>query len=164
VSLFGSGILTFAIGYLFRTAPGYNLHVRGPANSPKDGITALEGIVESDWSEATFTMNWKITRANHPLVFEEDEPIAMISPLKRGEVERFRPELHDISDDPQLATLHREWAASRQKHNAELKVPGSAARKEGWQRHYVRGISIRKEPAGEHQTKLSLADFADKRR
>ena len=164
VSTFGWGILTFTISYLFRTAPGYNLHVRGPANSPKDGIVALEGIVESDWTEATFTMNWKVTRPNHPVVFEENEPIAMISPLKRSEVERFRPELHDLAADPQLETLHREWAQSRAKHNADLKVSNSRARKEGWQRHYVRGISIRTEPAREHQTKLTLAEFADKRR
>jgi Family of unknown function (DUF6065) len=43
---------------VFRTPPGCNLYVRGPANSPKDGIAALEGIIETDWSEATFTMNW----------------------------------------------------------------------------------------------------------
>jgi hypothetical protein len=96
------------------------------------------------------------------VVFEEDEPIAMISPLKRGEVECFRPELHDLAEDPQLKALHREWAQSRAKHNADLKVPNSRAGKEGWQRHYVRGISIRTERAQE--TKLNLAEFADKRR
>lgn len=163
VSLFGSGVLTFTIGYLFRTAPGYNLHVRGPANAPKDGVVALEGIVETDWTEATFTMNWKVTRPNHPLVFEEGEPIAMISPLKRGETERFRPELHLITERPELAALHHEWSRSRSKHNADLKVPDSKARKEGWQRHYVRGVSIRKEPAHEHQTKLALTGFSDRR-
>ena len=56
-SHFGSGILTVTVGYLFRTPPGYNLYIRGPANLPKDGIAPLEGIVETDWSEATFTMN-----------------------------------------------------------------------------------------------------------
>ncbi|HEX3953342.1 MAG TPA: DUF6065 family protein [Stellaceae bacterium] len=164
VSLFGGGILTFTVGYLFRTPPGWNLYVRGPANSPKDGVTALEGIIESDWTEGTFTMNWKITRPNHPLVFEAGEPIAMISPVKRGEVERFRPELHAITEDPELAALHLEWARSRQKHNADLKIPDSQARKNGWQRHYVRGISIRNEPADQHQTKLAVVDFVDKRR
>src|SRR6185437_11250072 len=59
---FGEGVLTFNLPFLFRTAPGYNLHVRGPANLPKDGIQALEGIVETDWTMATFTMNWKFTR------------------------------------------------------------------------------------------------------
>ena len=112
VSIFGCGILTFMVGYLFRTPPGYNIHVRGPANSPKDGIAALEGIVESDWTEATFTMNWKLTRANHPVVFEENEPIAMVTPMLRHQLERFQPEIRSISDDPALAALHREWASS----------------------------------------------------
>jgi len=56
-SHFGCGILTWTIPYLFRTSPGYNLLVRGPANLPKDGISPLEGIVETDWACATFTMN-----------------------------------------------------------------------------------------------------------
>ena len=60
-SQFGSGILTFIIPFLFRTPPGVNLLVRGPANVIKDGIAPLEGIVETDWAEATFTMNWKMT-------------------------------------------------------------------------------------------------------
>jgi LPS sulfotransferase NodH len=163
ISLFGSGILTFTIGYLFRTPPGYNLYVRGPANSPKDGIAALEGVVESDWTEATFTMNWKVTRPNHPLVFEEGEPIAMISPVKRGEVESFQPEFRSLAENPELAALHAEWARSRAKHNADLRVPDSKARKDGWQRHYFRGESIRNNPAHEHQTKLTLLEFADRR-
>jgi LPS sulfotransferase NodH len=79
LSIFGSGILTFMMGYLFRTPRGYNIYVHGPANSPKDGVAALEGIAESDWTEATFTMNWKLTRPNHPVVFEENEPIAMLT-------------------------------------------------------------------------------------
>jgi LPS sulfotransferase NodH len=164
VSLFGCGILTFTIGYLFRTPPGFNLYVRGPANTPKDGINALEGIVESDWTEATFTMNWKVTRPNHPIVFEEGEPIAMVSPMRRHEIETFQPEFHHLTDEPELAALHVEWARSRAKHNADLRVPNSAARKEGWQRHYFRGESIRKQPTHEHQTKLALRDFTDRRK
>ena len=61
-SNFGYGIVTWYLPYLFRTSPGYNLWVRGPVNSPKDGIVPLEGLVETDWAEATFTVNWKITR------------------------------------------------------------------------------------------------------
>lgn len=54
---FGHGIVTFNVPYLFRTPPGYNLLVRGPSNWPKDGASALEGLVETDWSSATFTIN-----------------------------------------------------------------------------------------------------------
>ena len=61
-SHFGSGVLTFSLPYLFRTSPGYNLWVKGPVNMIKDGIQPLEGMVETDWAHATFTMNWKFTR------------------------------------------------------------------------------------------------------
>ena len=37
-SHFGHGVLSFAVGFLFRTPPGHNLWVTGPANRPKDGI------------------------------------------------------------------------------------------------------------------------------
>ena len=67
---FGHGVLTWHLNYLFRTSPGYNLYARGPANWPKDGIVPLEGIIETDWSVATFTMNWKVTVKNQPIDFE----------------------------------------------------------------------------------------------
>ena len=35
-SHFGHGILTFILPFLFRTPPGISLHLRGPANAPKD--------------------------------------------------------------------------------------------------------------------------------
>src|SRR5215470_12720175 len=40
-SHFGGGVLTFFVGYLFRTSPDYNLLVTGPINAPKDGIAPL---------------------------------------------------------------------------------------------------------------------------
>ena len=49
-SHFGEGVLTFQLPYLFQTSPGYNLWVKGPSNLLKDGIQALEGLVETDWS------------------------------------------------------------------------------------------------------------------
>ena len=163
-SHFGGGILTVTVGYLFRTPPGYNLYVRGPANLPKDGIAPLEGIVETDWSEATFTMNWQVTRRNHPIVFEEGEPIAMVSPMRRGELERFRPEIHSIAQNPELKAGYEAWTRSRQQHNAGLKVPNSEAQLRGWERHYMQGVTVTDRDAPEHQTSLKLEPFADKRK
>jgi LPS sulfotransferase NodH len=163
-SLFGCGVLTFHAGYLFRTAPGFNLHVRGPANWPKDGICALEGIVETDWTEATFTMNWKITRPNHKVVFEAGDPVAMISPVRRGELERFAPEVLPLSSDPDIEAAYKAWSASRNSFNAGLLVAGSPAQKAGWQRDYVRGRTTGGEPAPDHQTAIALRGFDDKRR
>lgn len=162
-SHFGEGILTFNMDYIFRTPPGVNLHVRGPANMPKDGIAPLEGIIETDWSESTFTMNWKMTRAHHEVVFEENEPFAMIAPVVRGELERYRPEIHPISANAELEAGYRAWSRSRDAFNVELKIPGSDAQKMRRQRHYVRGQTVTSRRAEQHQTSLDLTEFVDKR-
>ena len=162
-SHFGSGVLTFNIGFLFRTPPGFNLHVRGPANWPKDGACALEGIVETDWLDSTFTMNWKLTRPNHPVVFEAGEPIAMISPVQRGQLEAFSAEIQPLSANQQMFQNYTTWSKSRDSFNADLKVTGSAAKKAGWQKDYTRGRTVSGETAPEHQTGLELKDFIDRR-
>ena len=163
-SHFGSGILTWTIPYVFRTTPGFNLLVRGPANMPKDGICALEGIVETDWLEASFTVNWKLTRPNHTVIFEIGEPVAMIVPQPRGELECFRPEIRDIADDPEVEAAYQRWADSRNQFNAALKQPGSDAQRQRWQKHYFQGSSVSSAKPIEHQSKLVLHPFVDRRR
>src|SRR5262249_59430493 len=83
VSHFGAGTITFTIPFLFRTPPGINLWVKGPANWIKDGVQPLEGIVETDWLVSTFTMNWKITRMCEWVRFEAGEPVCMLVPIPR---------------------------------------------------------------------------------
>jgi hypothetical protein len=159
-SIFGSGILTFTIPFLFRTPLGYNLQVRGPVNWPKDGAHPLEGIVETDWAVSTFTMNWKLTRAELPVVFEAAEPICMIVPQRRGELESFRPEIQELNEDPEIASAYGQWQESRGRFRRDLEIPGSEAAKQGWQKHYVRGTTLGGLRAEEHQTKLKLKGFS----
>ena len=52
---------------------------------------------------------------------------------------------------------------SRASFNAEFKVVDSPARKQGWQRHYLRGTTVTQKRAEEHQTALTLAEFEDAR-
>jgi hypothetical protein len=158
-SHFGDGILTFSLPYLFRTPPGYNLLVRGPSNWPKDGAAPLEGVVETDWSAATFTVNWKLTRSNHLVNFEAGEPICMLVPQRRGELESFRPELRRLDEDTEMHRRHQQWAVDRGRFLSELKVPSSAAAKAGWQKDYFQGVAADRGAVGDHQTKLQLKEF-----
>ncbi len=161
VSMFGHGILTFQIPYLFRTPPGYNLLVRGPANYPKDGVTALEGLVETDWATATFTMNWQITRPKQTILFKKGEPICMIVPQRRGELESFDARSAPIGAEPRLAQSYGQWHASRSQFLASTRMfPGERARL-GWQKHYHRGTSPDGVQAHEHQTRLRLQPFLE---
>lgn len=153
ISHFGHGIVTFTLPFLFRTPPGVNLLVRGPANIPVDGATALEGIVETDWTPATFTMNWKLTRPGLPVTFPSGEPIAMLVPMVRGALEAFTPEIRAVDDDAETAREFRAWRKSREAFLGDLNQPGSEANEQGWQKDYVLG---RGAPDGGHQRKLSL--------
>jgi hypothetical protein len=159
ISHFGHGVLTWNLNYLFRTPPGFNLWARGPANMWKPGIVPLEGIIETDWSAATFTMNWKMIAANMPVEFLPGEPICMILPVRRGEVETFAPMVRDLERDEPLKKAYEEWAAGRNKFIKDLKQPDSEARQEKWQKDYVQGVGPGGVVAPQHQTKLEVRDF-----
>ncbi|MFC7734466.1 DUF6065 family protein [Roseomonas sp. GCM10028921] len=157
-SHFGAGILTFHIDLLFRTDPGMSLWVSGPVNAWKDGIAPLTGIVETDWSPATLTMNWRFTRPNHPVRFALGEPVCTVFPIPRDLIARVRPTIRPIAAEPALEAAHREWSRSRTAFAAGLKEPASEARARGWQRDYHRGRIG--DCAGEaHLTRLRPRDF-----
>ena len=162
MSHFGSGIVTWTIPYVFRTPPGYNLQVRGPSNSPKDGIYPLEGIVESDWLPFSFTMNWKVTRKNTVISFAIGEPIAMIVPLCRGDIESFEPSIHDIRENSELNSEYWEWTESRNAFNEELQVPNSDAAQTGWQKNYFQGKTLNRTKVPKHQTQMHLGAFIER--
>ena len=158
-SHFGSGIITWHIPYLFRTSSGYNLLVRGPSNWPKDGVQALEGLVESDWSHATFTMNWKLTRTDHAVRFDKGEPICMLVPQLRGELETFQPELRALASDPELDAGYRTWSESRSTFLGALKRRDPEASYQKWQKDYFQGHMPQGASIETHQTVLSLRPF-----
>ncbi len=159
-SHFGHGVLTFHVNCLFKTEPEYDLWVTGPTNLVKDGIQPLTGVVETDWSPFTFTMNWLFTRKNTPIAFERDEPMCMIFPIPRGLIEKVEPEFRSIETDVQLNKAYHAWADSRLEFNKELSVRGSAAQNEKWQKDYFSGraVSAVTAPAS-HRTKVRAKPF-----
>jgi hypothetical protein len=158
-SHFGHGILTWHLPYLFRTPPGWNLLARGPANWPKEGVSPLEGLVETDWAVATFTMNWKLTVVGQPVRFAVDEPICQLVPQRRGELEAFAPEVRELASEPELHAAYAAWTESRGRFLADLKTPGSDAVRKKWQRDYFQGGAPDGTRAPAHQTKLRLRPF-----
>lgn len=158
-SHFGNGIITFSIPYLFRTPRGINLWVKGPTNYFKDGVSPLEGVVETDWLPATFTMNWKLTRPHHAVRFERGEPICMIVPVPRGLAEQLEPVYVPLDDNAELASEYREWERSRDAFNKDLSLRKTEAVQRGWQRDYMKGRTVRGQEAEEHQTRLRLREF-----
>jgi uncharacterized protein DUF6065 len=157
-SMFGYGILTVSIPFLFRLPPLHNLMVRGPANFFKDGAAPLEGLVEADWTPYTFTMNWKITRKGRPIRFAAGEPVAMLTPIPRGELNQLRAEIRNLQSAPELLEGYTTWHQQRVAREKERMESASNERK-GVQGHYIRGQGYLGEAGSGHQTKLALKPF-----
>ena len=158
-SHFGHGVLTFSLGYLFRTTKSHNLWVKGPTNCLKDGIAPLEGLIETDWAPFSFTMNWKFTRARHKVRFEKGEPIARILPYPRHYIRKFEPTIRNLNENAKLYQQYVDWRESRLKFNEELQQADSAAAKEKWQRTYMKGEDQSGNTFAGHETKIQVKDF-----
>ena len=163
VSHFGYGLLTFHLPYLFRTPPGVNLLVRGPANQPKDGASALDALIETDWSPARFFMTWQITRTNAPVRFERGEPICMIVPQRRGELERVVPEILDLASNPGLEADYDRWRTGRQQRVLDVQASRAGVPRNWLQGDYANGRFPGGPVASDHQTRLRLQHFTESR-
>jgi hypothetical protein len=151
-SHFGSGVLTFQTGYLFRTDPSVALWVRGVPNRPKDGIAPLEGVVETDWLSFTFTMNWMFTRPGR-VRFEADEPFCFITPVNYRALETIRPEIAPIAANPELAAAYMAYREQRLAFNARLTANDPDTVAQGWQKWYTRGET----PTGDSGSPLHMS-------
>jgi hypothetical protein len=156
-SNFGYGVLTFRAHGHFRTPPGINLYVTGPVNRPKHGIQALSGIVETDWSDFFFTINWLFTVPNHTIRFEKGEPFGMFFPIPRDLIEQVDPVILRSSDDPETWQRYLAHNLSRLDFKRDRERKNTPAHKQKWQRDYFHG------PADElpvpHKTRLKVKPF-----
>jgi hypothetical protein len=159
VTHFGSGVITFTIPFLFRTPPGMNLWVKGPANWIKDGVQPLEGVVETDWLASTFTMNWKMTRTCEWVRFEQGEPFCMLVPVPRGLVESLVPRVEPIAEHPDLQEQYQKWEKSRSGFLTDLHAQNPEAVARGWQKDYFQGKTPDGKAVESHQTRLNVKEF-----
>jgi hypothetical protein len=137
-SHFGFGVITFHTGWLLRTSPGWAVWARGAPNMVKDGIVALDGLVETDWLPFPFTMNWKFTRPG-VVKFEAGEPFCFITLAPHGLIDAVQPKIASMDDDPALKAAYEGWAASRADFGKRLAEREEGAVAEKWQRTYVQG-------------------------
>ncbi len=160
VSLFGQGVITFHVEGIFRTPPGWNLWIGGSPNRQKDAIQALTGIVETDWSPFTFTMNWRFTRTDAWVHFDAFEPIAFLFPVQRAAVEAFEPAFEALGEDPALMRRFQDWSRARDAFHEKMRTEPPRAAADKWQKHYYRGVDVAGEAlVSDHRAKLRLKAF-----
>jgi hypothetical protein len=152
-SLFGYGIVTLQIMHLITTPPGYNLYVTGMPNHIKKNITALTGVIETDWSPYTFTMNWQITEPNYDIVFEPGEPICWFFPVQRTLFDDFNYEHRNLAENPTLQENFYLFQTNRMNHKYS-----QSYNKGDYELNYFRGQMPDGSgcPISDHRTKLRL--------
>jgi len=84
-ALIEPGIVQIWSGMVVRTAPGWSLLVRSPANMVRNpGYESYEGIVETDrWFGPLFT-NIRLTRTHTPIEFDADFPFLQVQPVHQS--------------------------------------------------------------------------------
>lgn len=83
-SLQEPGLIQLWTGLVVRTAPGYSLLVRAPANLPRHGgYEAFEGIVETDRWFGPLITNLRLTKTDVAIEFKPDYPLLQVQPIPR---------------------------------------------------------------------------------
>jgi hypothetical protein len=160
VSLFGQGVITFHIEGIFRTPEGWNLFIGGSPNRGKDGIAPLSGVVETDWSPFTFTMNWRFTRPGHWVHFDAMEPICFLFPVERAVLQNFAPKFEPLDADPATLARFQAWSRARDEFHARMQDHPPPTPADRWQKHYYLGVDANGETlVADHLTKLRLQPF-----
>lgn len=157
-SHFGSGVLTFSLPWLFRTSPGYGLWVRGPTNGPKGDIVPLDGIVETDWTPYTFTMNWKMMRRNVDVYFKKGEPVCHLMPFPLALLEDVTPSFHEIDEDPVLKQDFYYFTSRRSANIQKI----AKTYESNWAMDYMRGHMPDGTAVENHRKAFKLKEFKAK--
>jgi hypothetical protein len=155
-SHFSNGIVTFNVGYIFRTDPEWDLLATGPFNAAKDNASPLTGIMETDWLPYPFTMNWQVLRPGR-VVFEEGEPFCLIFPVRKQALVACTPEIRQMSEEAELSRQYELFKEARTGFMQRLQRGDVETMKQAWQKYYFRGAHPDGTKANLHVQKLRLA-------
>jgi hypothetical protein len=161
-SNFTHGILTLHTGYIFRTEPGWSLLATGPINEPKDGMSPLTGLIETDWLPYPFTMNYQLTRPG-TFRIRKGEAFCHVVPILAEPVADAEVEILPIEAEKDLKERMDGFAERRGKLLAAGVTPDPTSVREAWGREYFRGKLADGTSAPRHTHKLRLADPIDRR-
>jgi len=137
-SHFATGVVTFDIGRLMRTPPEWSLLATGKPNDYRDGIAPLTGVIETDWLNYTFTMNWKMTRPG-TVRFEKGEAFCFVTPIQIAPIVECQPVDHQLADYPELAANVRAGGVERDHLLARMAAGDPDTIKHPWGRRYWLG-------------------------
>ena len=158
-SHFGHGLFTINTGFYVRTRPEVDLLVKPVPNLPKDGVSWLEGLIETDWFEGSFLVSARLTRQGHTVRWERDEPLFQMLPYPRGWLQRFRTDVV-TSGEEHAAFFETADRWEERRHALATKLARGEAPDRTFDQCYRRGVRLDGGAApASHQTRLDLPPF-----
>lgn len=165
-SSFGTGIFTIHTGYLFKTDPGWDMMCTGPVNEIITFASPITGIVETNWLNFTFTINWKLHKAGS-YQWNCNIPVARIFPIPHNyeiEVERTT-----LSENPEIEKEYTIWCNDRSKKIDDLHLSYKQEKTVGtvehgkpsteWERTYYTGKDKYGNVIDNHITNRKFPEF-----
>ena len=155
----GTGVAQAILAWSKAQQSRIGLWVHGAPNAPVDNAYALDGIVETDWLCAGFTVNWKITKRNTPVFFQKGDPVCMLTPYPLDLLEGLTPKQKLVTAEPEL---HDAFRAAADRRNQTLQRTAEKGEKH-FELDYMHGRDEEGHKRQGHRTNVKLATFEDER-
>lgn len=156
-SWFGHATFSVDVGFLVETSPGIDLLVRPVPNHWKLPVMPFDGIVETDWLQGSFTINFRLMMPMMKARYAVGEPLVQFVPYPRQFIEDFDTEIiTDGEKYKQRLSNYREWAEKRH----ELLKQGLRVAHSEMDLDYMRGHHSDGAPgATDHKKVFHLSSF-----
>lgn len=145
-SHFGNGILTVQHQFTLRTPKQVNLMVKEPPNYPINGVSFMNGVVETDQLRRDFTFNLKVTAKNTDIYIPKNTPIGAVMPVPRYFHDKFSSK---VVEDEELLKVYRDTLTY---YNEERKIEYDSGGKPSLR--YLHGEDIFGNKFHDHQKRL----------
>lgn len=126
------GMVSFTIGWRFKTEDGYSLSISGSPNLVHKGAQPLSAVIPTDWWPDEFQMNWIITEENKEIVFPKNFPFMFFTIVDRRALESVEIIADEEKED-------KNFVASRMRY-ANLKAVNNREKPWSWVRGIKTGI------------------------
>jgi hypothetical protein len=113
------GMITFPIGWRFKTEPGHSIQIGGSPNLILPGAQALSAIIPTDWWPDEFQMNWVITEVDREVVFPEGFPFMFFTVIKNSVAEEAKLLLDSSPENREAVESRIKYGESKMRRNVE---------------------------------------------
>lgn len=113
------GMISFGMGWVIRTEPGYSTWFSGPPNYFKPNAEALSATVPTHWWPDEVQMNWRITVVGEPVTFKAGDPFCFIHVYDNRVMTEATVSVENLWDDKELIDQRVKYDQLKTKNNTE---------------------------------------------